>query len=178
MPSFNSSRVRGFGGPSGNSTRWISSKVNCPHRRTTILSPSSSHSRTEPGPTANFRRTSAGTEICPWAVILDRARAICLYYHGNATCYDAYLAHSHGRVAVLFLVGVAPALAESASLLGFEPNAGQFPPEVRFARRSSDRILICHAQSPIGIAVAETINQLFVGSASAVVFVKQSVTPG
>ena len=38
----------------------------------------------EPGPTPNLRRTSAGTEICPWLVILDSASAMTLHYHGNA----------------------------------------------------------------------------------------------
>lgn len=54
-----------------------------PARRTTIRSPSAFHSSTEPGPTPSRRRTSAGTEICPWAVTFECARAMSKYYHGN-----------------------------------------------------------------------------------------------
>ena len=50
--------------------------MNRPTRRTTMLSPSSCHSRVEPGPTPSFRRTAAGTEICPCAVRRDWAMAI------------------------------------------------------------------------------------------------------
>src|SRR6202163_1081459 len=67
MPSFNSPKVRFFGVRAPNNARWISSELNRPARRTTILLPSSSHSKTEPGPMPSFRRTSTGTEICPWA---------------------------------------------------------------------------------------------------------------
>src|SRR5947208_657454 len=73
MPSFNSSRMRAFGGFAPNSARWMSSEVKRPARRTTIRSPSSSHSRTEPGPMPSLRRTSIGTEICPWDVSFERA---------------------------------------------------------------------------------------------------------
>ena len=66
----------GFGGPSGNSARRISSDVYFPLRRTTILPSSSSHSITDPGPIPSLLRTSAGTEICPCAVIFDRAIAM------------------------------------------------------------------------------------------------------
>ena len=39
---------------------------------------------TAPGPTPSFRRTSAGTEICPCAVSFDCASAMMtLHYHGN-----------------------------------------------------------------------------------------------
>src|ERR1035441_9696505 len=76
MPAFNSSRLRFSGGQSPNNARWMSSELKRPARRTTILPPSSSHSRTEPGPTPSFRRTSTGTEICPCAVSLECAIAI------------------------------------------------------------------------------------------------------
>jgi hypothetical protein len=51
--------------------------VNRPTRRTTIFSPSSCHSSVEPGPTPSFRRTAAGTEICPCAVRREWAIAMC-----------------------------------------------------------------------------------------------------
>src|SRR5579863_219475 len=54
----------------------MSSKVTVPARRTTMLPPSSSHSRIEPGPTPSLRRTFTGTEIWPCAVTLDRAMGI------------------------------------------------------------------------------------------------------
>ncbi len=54
----------------------MSSEEKRPRRRTTIASPSTSHSRTEPGTSPSRRRTSAGTEICPCAVSLDWARAM------------------------------------------------------------------------------------------------------
>lgn len=74
IPSFKASRLRGAGGVA-KSARWTSSKEYRPARRTTILSSSSSHSRTDPGPMPSFRRTSAGTEICPWAVTFECAIA-------------------------------------------------------------------------------------------------------
>lgn len=46
-----------------NSASCSSRELDCPTRRTTILSPSSSHSSVDPGPTPSFRRTAAGTEI-------------------------------------------------------------------------------------------------------------------
>src|ERR1035437_2272870 len=58
--------------------------VNRAERRTTIFSPSSSHSKIDPGPMPSFRRTPAGTEICPCAVTLERASAMPFHYHGNA----------------------------------------------------------------------------------------------
>ena len=64
---------------------WISVDVKRPTRRTTMWSPSSCHSRTDPGPTPSLRRTSAGTEICPCAVTLDCAIAMSLYYQGNGS---------------------------------------------------------------------------------------------
>src|SRR5450631_457317 len=83
----------------------MSSKVKRPARWTTILSPSSVHSRTEPGPTPSLRRTSAGTEICPWAVNFDRAMAIAtLYYHGNEPM-------NRNRWIVVLLVCLAVSLA-------------------------------------------------------------------
>src|SRR3984893_5767407 len=82
MPSFSSAilRLAGVRGP--NKARWISSELKRPARRTTILLPSSSHSKIEPGPMPSFLRTSTGTEICPCAVSLDRAIAIPLNYQG------------------------------------------------------------------------------------------------
>src|ERR1039457_4040432 len=76
MPAFNSLRLRFFGGQSPNNARWMSAELKRPARRTTILPPSSSHSRTEPGPMPSCRRTSTGTEICPCAVSLECAMAI------------------------------------------------------------------------------------------------------
>src|SRR5271167_520199 len=61
----------------------MSSELYRADRRTTIFSPSSLHSRTDPGPMPSLRRTSAGTEICPCAVTLERANAMPTYYHGN-----------------------------------------------------------------------------------------------
>src|SRR5580704_421965 len=84
MPSLISSTLRLSGVCAPNNILWISSELKRPARRTTICSPSSSHSRTDPGPTPSFRRTSAGTEICPWAVSLERAIATTSHYHGNA----------------------------------------------------------------------------------------------
>src|ERR1035437_193775 len=85
MPSFNSLRLRAAGGRSPNNARWISWELKRNARLTTILPPSSSHSRTEPGPMPSFRRTFAGTEICPCAVTFDCAIGIFLYYQGNGT---------------------------------------------------------------------------------------------
>jgi hypothetical protein len=90
MPSFKSSTLRGAGdfvpdNACPNNSRWISSELNRPARRTTILVPSSSHSRIEPGPIPSFRRMSRGTEICPCAVSRDCAIAMVLYYPGNGT---------------------------------------------------------------------------------------------
>jgi hypothetical protein len=53
-----------------------------------ILSPSSSHSRMDPGPTPSLRRTSAGTEIWPWEVSLEWASGMFTHYHGNADRYS------------------------------------------------------------------------------------------
>src|SRR5580698_1764134 len=83
MPSLISSTLRLSGVCAPNNILWISSELKRPARRTTIWLPSSSHSRTDPGPTPSFRRTSAGTEICPWAVSLERAIATTSHYHGN-----------------------------------------------------------------------------------------------
>src|SRR5450759_2750585 len=88
MPSFSSSRLRFSGGHSPNNARWMSSELKRPARRTTILPPSSSHSRMEPGPTPSFRRTSTGTEICPCAVSLECAIAI---------SYITRVMEGHGR---------------------------------------------------------------------------------
>src|ERR1039457_3792821 len=85
MPPFSSARLRLSGGQSPNNARWMSSELKLPARRTTILPPSSSHSRTEPGPMPSFRRTFAGTEICPCAVTFDCAIGIFLDYQGNRT---------------------------------------------------------------------------------------------
>src|SRR6478672_5315888 len=93
MPSFISSTLRVFGGCAPNSARWISSELNRPARRTTILPPSSSHSKTEPGPMPSFRRTSIGTEIWPCAVTFECAIAIPIYYQGNG----ALLCNPHLR---------------------------------------------------------------------------------
>src|ERR1035437_1326753 len=82
MPSFSSSRLRVSGLRSPNNARWISSELKRPASGTTILSPSSSHSRTEPGPMPSFRRTSTGTEICPYEVTLECAIAIPISYQG------------------------------------------------------------------------------------------------
>src|SRR5437870_4039711 len=110
MPSFNSSRLRAFGGFAPNSARWISSEVKRPARRTTILSPSSSHSRTEPGPTPSFRRTSIGTEIWPCAVTFECAIAIPIYYQGNgALLRNAYLRQHPGILEGLIFQTVVPA---------------------------------------------------------------------
>lgn len=68
-PSLSSTVDRDEGCLRGNKAAWISSEVCLPARRTTMWSPSSSHSSTEPGASPSFRRTSAGTEICPCAVI-------------------------------------------------------------------------------------------------------------
>src|ERR1039458_5718946 len=76
MPAFNSLRLRFFGGQSPNNARWMSAELKRPARRTPILPPSSSHSRTEPGPMPSFRRTSTETEICPCAVSLECAIAM------------------------------------------------------------------------------------------------------
>src|SRR5512136_1016328 len=54
-----------------------------PDRTTKIVPPRSSHSRMEPEPIPSFRRTSAGTGICPWAVTFECAIAIATYYLGN-----------------------------------------------------------------------------------------------
>jgi hypothetical protein len=62
-----------------------------PARRTTTRSPSSSHSKTEPGARPSLRRTAAGTEICPWAVSLDDANDMRTHYHGNGL--DAKVIH-------------------------------------------------------------------------------------
>ncbi len=86
MPSLNSLRLRAAGVRSPNNARWISSELKRDARLTTMFLPSSFHSRTEPGPTPSFRRTSAGTEICPCAVTFDCAIGIFLYYQGNE-CY-------------------------------------------------------------------------------------------
>src|ERR1039458_4858773 len=88
MPCFSSSRLRRFGGRSPNKARWISSKLYCPVRRTTILSPSCSHSKIEPGCIPSFRPTSTGTEICPCDVPLDRAIVMLQYSHGNAWLFE------------------------------------------------------------------------------------------
>src|ERR1039457_5142704 len=85
IPSLSSANVRRLGGPSGNKALRMSSNVDCPTRRTTILSPSSSHSRVDPGPIPSLRRTSRGTEICPCAVTFECASAIRLHYHGNGS---------------------------------------------------------------------------------------------
>src|ERR1700722_16124728 len=63
----------------------MSSELKVPARRTTILSPSWSHSRTEPGPTPSFRHTSAGPEIWPCAASLERSIGITSYYPCNGT---------------------------------------------------------------------------------------------
>src|ERR1039458_9540618 len=84
IPAFISSRVWGSGGPLGNNARWISSDEYRPARRTMIFSPSSSHSRIDPGVIPSLLRMLAGTETCPCAVTLERASAMALYYHGNA----------------------------------------------------------------------------------------------
>src|ERR1035437_2063618 len=91
MPSFSSSRLRFSGFRSPNTARWISSELKRPARRTTILSPSSSHSRTEPGPMPSFRRTSTGTEICPCEVTLECAIAIPISYQGNGMAGQSLL---------------------------------------------------------------------------------------
>ena len=41
----------------------------------------------------------------------------------------------------MLLLAICPALAQTGPLFGFEPNTGQFPPAVLFARRSSDRMV-------------------------------------
>src|SRR5438270_11593633 len=74
MPSFNSLSARARGVPR-KITRWMSSDEYWPTRRTTMLSPSSSHSSTDPGPTPSLRLTSAGTAIWPCAVSFDFASA-------------------------------------------------------------------------------------------------------
>src|ERR1017187_1792458 len=86
MPSLNSLRLRAAGVRVPNTARWISSELKRLARLTIMLLPSSFHSRTEPGPIPSFRRTSAGTEICPCAVTFDCAIGIFLYYQGNG-CY-------------------------------------------------------------------------------------------
>ena len=63
----------------------MSSDVYRPARRTKILSPSASHSNTEPGPTPRTRRTLAGTEICPCEVSLDCAMAMAEHYRSNGS---------------------------------------------------------------------------------------------
>ena len=85
MPSLNSLRLRAAGVRVPNTARWISSELKRLARLTIMLLPSSFHSRTEPGPIPSFRRTSAGTEICPCAVTFDCAIGIFLYYQGNGT---------------------------------------------------------------------------------------------
>ena len=91
-----SSTLRAVGAFSGNNARCTSSDEYRPARRTTTLSPASSHSRTEPGPTPSIRRTSAGTEICPCAVTFECASAMALSYHGNA--HPARFPHISPRV--------------------------------------------------------------------------------
>src|ERR1039457_3054960 len=83
MPSLNSLRLRAAGVRVPNTARWISSELKRLARLTIMLLPSSFHSRIEPGPIPSFRRTSAGTEICPCAVTFDCAIGIFLYYQGN-----------------------------------------------------------------------------------------------
>jgi len=95
-PSLMSSTLRAVGAFSGNNARCTSSDEYRPARRTTTLSPASSHSRTEPGPTPSIRRTSAGTEICPCAVTFECASAMALSYHGNA--HPARFPHISPRV--------------------------------------------------------------------------------
>ena len=55
--------VRALGTFFGNSASQMSSEVNRPDRRMTMLSSSSSHSRINPGPTPSFRRMLAGTDL-------------------------------------------------------------------------------------------------------------------
>ena len=48
-----------------------------------MLSPSSAHSSSEPGPMPSLRRTLAGTEIRPCAVTFERAIAMKPHYRAN-----------------------------------------------------------------------------------------------
>lgn len=61
----------------------MSEEVTEPEWRTEIRPFSSSQTRVEPGPTPRRLRTSAGRDICPWAVILDCAISICSHYRSN-----------------------------------------------------------------------------------------------
>ena len=63
----------GAGGLSPNTARWMSMELYFPSLRTTISSPTISHSITAPGTSPSLRRNSAGTEVWPCWVMRDVA---------------------------------------------------------------------------------------------------------
>ena len=94
-----------FGLCAGNKARWISSELKEPDRLTIIRSPSSSHSKMDPGPIPSFFRTSEGTEICPCAVTFERAVGIShittVMKLGSACNRECFLAPRAMRALVL-----------------------------------------------------------------------------
>src|SRR5262245_522949 len=106
----------------------MSSEENRPAFRTTMRSPSSSHSSTEPGPTPSFWRTFAGTEIWPCAVSFECASAMEEYYHGNelrrATRSWAYArSHTVAVRAKASTEGVSPRVAPTNPMTTTPPLA-------------------------------------------------------
>lgn len=103
----------------------MSSDVYRPAFRTTTCPPSSSHSRTEPGPTPSLCRTIAGIEICPCAVSFEWASAISRYYHGNESVMAALQVTSPGDFTVRLIIQASlPAAAGTPSrfVLGAAPS--------------------------------------------------------
>jgi hypothetical protein len=75
-------------------------------------------------------------------------------YSSSAT--DSLLPQPYTRAAIFFFLASVPAMPQAAGLFGFEPNIGQFPPAVRFARRSSDRTMYIVRDAivlPLGVRI-------------------------
>jgi len=83
IPAFTLGTLLAFGEPFGNIAWWTSEELKRPARLTKTPPSLSCHSSTDPGPMPSFLRTSAGTEIWPWAVTLDWGIDMDAHYQGN-----------------------------------------------------------------------------------------------
>ena len=97
MAAFVSTGLALVGAASENKARCTSSVVALVARRTTKPPSQDSHSSMAPGPTPKVRRTSAGMEIWPCAVIREWSSFIHINYPGNA-CGTSKTACQHDRI--------------------------------------------------------------------------------